>query len=342
MAVLRLVFGRLATSVLALFGASIFAFIVLRVTPGDPARLFLGPFATQEAVERLEDDLGLNDPILTQYFGYMADFFRGDWGFAYTTGQPVAQLLASRFPATIELGLYAFAFAAVFAVGLALVAAYRRGPVSDGGVRVLSFFGLGVPPFWLGLMLLVIFFEHLGWLPGPDGRLSLLTEPPPPVTRLYTVDALIHGQFATLVDALRHLVLPAATLGLLPLAFLLRLLRANLLDVSGELFITVARSRGLSRWAAFVRHALPNAFLPTLTAAGLILGQLLAGSVLVEKVFNWPGAGALVTDGILRQDFSVVQAFILLSAFVYVLANLIVDVLAGLIDPRVRRPSHLG
>ena len=342
MAVLGLVLGRLATSVLALFGASIFAFIVLRVTPGDPARLFLGPFATKEAVERLEDDLGLNDPILTQYVGYMADFFRGDWGFAYTTGQPVAKLLASRFPATIELGLYAFAFAALFAIALALVAAYRRGPVSDGGARVLSFFGLGIPPFWLGLMLLVIFFEHLGWLPGPDGRLALLTEPPPPVTRLYTVDALIHGQIATLADAFRHLVLPAVTLGLLPLAFLLRLLRANLLDVRGELFITVARSRGLSRWTAFVRHALPNAFLPTLTAAGLILGQLLAGSVLVEKVFNWPGAGALVTDGILRQDFSVVQAFILLSAFVYVLANLIVDVLAGLIDPRVRKPAHLG
>ena len=179
MAVLQLVLSRLATSVLALFGASIFAFIVLRVTPGDPARLFLGPFATRQAVDELENDLGLNEPMLAQYFGYMADFFRGDWGFAYTTGQPVATLLANRFPATIELGLYAFGFAAVFSVGLALVATYRRGPVTDGGVRVLSFFGLGVPPFWLGLMLLVIFFEHLGWLPGPDGRLDLFTEPPP-------------------------------------------------------------------------------------------------------------------------------------------------------------------
>ena len=342
MALLQLFLGRLVTSALALFGASIIAFIVLRVTPGDPARLFLGPFATQEAVDRLENELGLNEPMLVQYWGYMVDFFRGDWGFAYTTGQSVATLLSNRFPATIELGLYAFGFAVVFAIGLALFAAYRRGPLSDGGARVLSFFGLGVPPFWLGLMLLVIFFEQLGWLPGPDGRLGLMTEPPPAVTRLHTVDALIHGQLATLADALWHLVLPAVTLGLLPLAFLLRLLRANLLDVSGELFITVARSRGLSRWAAFVRHALPNAVLPTLTASGLILGQLLAGSVLVEKVFNWPGAGALVTDGILRQDFSVVQAFILLSAFVYVLANLVVDILAGLIDPRVRQPSRIG
>ena len=339
---LRLVIDRLTSSVFALFGASIFAFLVLRVTPGDPARLFLGPFATDKAVAELKDKLHLNEPLLTQYANYMVDFFSGDWGFSYTTGEPVARQLADRLPATIELGLYAFVFAFVFAVGLALVAAYRRGPISDGGARAVSFFGLGVPPFWFGLMLLVIFFEQLGWLPGPEGRLGFERTPPPELTRLYTIDALIHGQFATLIDALRHLVLPAITLGLLPLAFLLRLLRANLLDVSRELFITVARSKGMSRWAAFVRHALPNAFLPTLAAAGLLLGQLLAGSVLVEKVFNWPGAGALVTDGILRQDFSVVQAFILLSAVIYVLANLLVDVLSGFVDPRVRQPASIG
>ena len=339
---LNLVLTRLGASVLALFGASIFAFIVLRVMPGDPARLFLGPFATDRAVAELEAELGLGDPILEQYVSYMADFFRGDWGFAFSTGEPVAALLADRFPATIELGLFAFAFALVFAVGLALVAAYRKGSISDGGARAISFFGLGVPPFWLGLMLLVLFFEQLGWMPGPDGRLGLGFDPPPRITTLYTVDALISGQFRTFFDALWHLVLPAVTLGLLPLAFLLRLLRANLLDVSREPFITVARSRGLTRWAAFVRHALPNAFLPTLTAAGLLLGQLLAGSVPVEKIFNWPGAGALVTDGILRQDFSVVQAFILLSAFVYVLANFIVDVIAGFVDPRVRQPARIG
>jgi peptide/nickel transport system permease protein len=186
-------------------------------------------------------------------------------------------------------------------------------------------------------MLMIVFFERLHWLPGPDGRLSLGVAPPPAITGLYTIDALLAGQFSTFADAAAHLVLPVVTLGLAPMSFLLRLLRANLLDVAREPFVTVARSRGLRRWTVFRRHVLPNAALPTLTAAGLLLGQLLAGSVLVEKVFNWPGVGALVTDGVLRQDFAVVQAFILISAFIYVAANLVVDIAAGVIDPRVHR-----
>jgi ABC-type dipeptide/oligopeptide/nickel transport system permease component len=164
--------------------------------------------------------------------------------------------------------------------------------------------------------------------------------PPPEVTRLYTVDALIAGQPGVFLDALRHLFLPAVALGLAPFAYLVRLLRANLLEVSREPFIVVVRSKGIGRWTAFARHALPNAFLPTLTASGLLLAQLLGGSVLVEKVFNWPGVGALVVDSILRQDYAVVQAFILLSAFAYVSINLVVDVLYGVIDPRVRVPSE--
>lgn len=336
---LRLFLSRLVTSAVALFGASVFAFVILRITPGDPARLILGGFAPEESVERLRQQLGLHLPLAEQYWIYIRDFLTGDWGFSYSTGERVAALLASRFPATLELGLYAFLFAFIGAVALALIAAYRRGPVSDGGSTALSFFGLGVPPFWFGLMLMIVFFEHLHWLPGPDGRLTLGIEPPPAITRLYTIDALLTGRWDAFRDAVAHLVLPVITLGLFPMSFLLRLLRANLLDVSREPFMTVARSRGLSRWAAFVRHALPNAFLPTLTAAGLLLGQLLAGSVLVEKAFNWPGVGALVTDGVLRQDFSVVQAFILVSAFIYVVANLVVDVIAGAIDPRVR---HAG
>ncbi len=336
---LRLLVARLASSAVALFGASLLAFVILRVTPGDPARLILGAFAPEESVVKLRETLGLNLPLSEQYLRYLGAFFAGDWGFSYSSGVPVAEELASRFPATLELGLYAFLFAFVAALALALIAAYRRGPLSDGAPRALSLFGLAVPPFWLGLMLMLLFFEHLQWLPGPDGRLSLGTTPPPPLTRLYTIDALLAGDPAALADAAAHLILPVVTLGLMPLSFLLRLLRANLLDVAREPFMTVARSRGLSRWAAFVRHALPNAMLPTLTAAGLLLGQLLAGSVLVEKAFNWPGVGALVTDGVLRQDFSVVQAFILLSAFIYVLANLAVDILAGAIDPRVRHPA---
>ncbi|MCP4383995.1 MAG: ABC transporter permease [Hyphomicrobiales bacterium] len=336
---IRLVVERIGTSLVALLGATFFTFLALRVMPGDPARLFLGPFATPEALTALNQELGLDKPLPQQFLTFVSDFLTGDWGRSYSTGEQVTTLLADRFPATLELGLYAFLLTLIGAVSLAVLAAYRRGPVSEGGPRLLSMFALGVPQFWLGLLLLMLFFEYLGIAPGPNGRLSLGATPPPTITGFFTIDALIAGDFATFADAFAHLVLPAIALGLFPLGFLLRLLRANLLDVVDEPFVMVARSRGVPRFLAFVRHVLPNAFIPTLTAAGLILGQLLAGSVLVERVFNWPGAGALVANGVLRQDFSVVQTFVLLSAVIYLVASLIVDLLAAWIDPRLRPSS---
>jgi peptide/nickel transport system permease protein len=337
--VARVILSRIGSALAAIFGASIIAFIFMRVLPGDPARLIAGPLATEQAIEAQREQLGLNDPLPIQYWDYITDFLRGDWGFSFGAGQPVTTQVGNRLPASIELGLYAFVLCFVFAVALALLVTYRRRPVADATVRGIAFFGLGTPPFWFALVLLIVFFEYLGWLPGPEGRLSPGTSPPPEVTRLYTVDALIAGQFGTLWDAIEHLVLPAIALALAPFAFLVRLLRASLLEVSREPFIVVVRSKGLGRWVAFSRHALPNAFLPTLTAAGLLLAQLIAGSVLVEKVFDWPGVGALVVDSILRQDFAVVQAFVLLGAFAYVAVNLVVDVLYGVIDPRVRVPT---
>ncbi len=335
----RIVAGKLFGALLAILGASLIAFLFMRVLPGDPSRLIAGPLASDAAIEATRDQLGLNESLLEQYVTYVADFLKGDWGFSFSAGQPVSTLIGDRLPATIELGLYAFLGSFITAVFLALAATYRRRPVVDGSVRALSFFGLGTPPFWFALILLIVFFERLQWLPGPEGRLSPDVAPPPPVTHLYTIDALIAGEFSTFANALEHLVLPSIALGLAAFAFLVRLLRANLLEVSREPFLIVARSKGLGRWTAFSRHALPNAFLPTLTAAGLLLAQLVSGSVLVEKVFNWPGVGTLVVDSILRQDFAVVQAFILLAAFSYVFVNLVVDVLYGVIDPRVRVAS---
>jgi ABC-type dipeptide/oligopeptide/nickel transport system permease component len=332
----RMVAGKLGGALAAVFGASLVSFLFLRVLPGNPARLVVGPLATQGAIKQQEHAMGLDEPLYTQYWKYMKGFFTGDWGFAYSAGQTVRQQIGSRLPATIELGLYAFLFAFFLAVLLALMATYRRRPVVDGAVRALSFFGLGMPPFWFGLVALLLLSQVWPIFPGPDGRLGPNTAPPPEVTHLYTVDALLAGQWSTFRDALAHLILPAITLGLAPFAFLVRLLRANLLDISRENFLVVVRSKGLGRWPAYQRHALPNAFLPTLTASGLLLAQLLTGSVLVEKVFNWPGVGALIVDSILRQDFAVVQTFILLSAFVYVIVNAVVDILYGVVDPRVR------
>jgi ABC-type dipeptide/oligopeptide/nickel transport system permease component len=336
--VIRAVGNKLVGASAAIFGASVVAFLFMRVFPGNPARLILGPLATQQAIAEQEKAMGLHQPLWTQYWRYIKGFFTGDWGFAYSAGETVRHEIVARLPASAELGLYAFLFAFLLAVVLALVATYRHRPVVDGVIRALSFFGLGTPPFWFGLIALLLFSQVWGVFPGPDGRIGPNTTPPPTATHFYTIDALVAGQWGTAWDAFHHLMLPAITLGLAPFAYLVRLLRANLLDISREHFIVVVRSKGLGRWPAFSRHALPNAFLPTLTASGLLLAQLLAGSVLVEKVFNWPGIGALVVDSILRQDFAVVQTFVLLSAVAYVVVNFAVDLLYGVIDPRVRIP----
>lgn len=338
----RVITSRVLGSLVAIFGASLLAFLFMRMLPSDPARLIVGVFAGEEAEQAVSEKLGLDQPLYVQYYRYVVDFFTGDWGFSYSAGQPVMDQITGRLAATAELALYAFVFAFVAAVLLALVSTYRHRPVVDSAVRSVSFFGLGTPPFWLGLMALLLFFSVLGVLPGPEGRLSVEADPPPAVTHLYTVDSLLAGDPETFVDAARHLILPVFVLGLAPFAFLVRLLRVNLLDVSRDQYITVARSKGLGRWTAFTRHALPNAFLPTLTASAIIFAQLLTGSVLVEQVYNWPGLGALIVQSILLQDFAVVQTFILLSAVVYVLVNLFVDIFAGVIDPRVRRPSPLS
>jgi peptide/nickel transport system permease protein len=333
---LRLVASRLVGSAFAVFGASIIAFILLRISPGDPARLYLGEFASQEAVDALRHEMGLDDTLLTQYVTYMTDFFTGDWGFSYNTGEAVADQFAARLPATIELGLLAFLFAVAGALVLAVIGTYRRRPFVDRIAVGFAYLGMGLPPFWFALVLLIVFYQNLGWFPGPVGRLGIEELPPPEVTHFYTVDALIAGQWSTFASALWHLTLPAAALGFLSMAFLMRLLRANLLDVSRDPFLVVVRSKGVGRFTAYRRHALPNAFLPTLTYGGMVLAQLLGGSVLVEKVFNWPGIGLAVTEGIARKDFAVVQVFILLSVLSYVVINFVVDMLYGAIDPRVR------
>jgi peptide/nickel transport system permease protein len=330
---------RLLGSIGAIFGASLVAFIVMRVVPGDPARLIVGPLAPPGAVQSIRQELGLDQPIYTQYFKYITHFFQGDWGYSYNLGQNVTTAIGDRLPASIELGLFAFFFTTLFAIVLALLVTYRHRPMLDRTVRGVSYLGFGTPPFFVAIILLIVFSSTLHILPGPEGRLSPDATPPPAVTHLYTVDALIAGQPATFWDAFKHLILPAIALGLAEFSFLVRLLRANLLEVSREPFITVARGKGLGRWSAFRQHALPNAFLPTLTAAGLLLGEFLAGSVLVEKVFAWPGVGALVVDAILKQDFAVVQTFILLCAFMFVTVNLVVDLLYAVVDPRVRVSS---
>jgi peptide/nickel transport system permease protein len=335
----RVVAYRILGSIAAIFGASLLAFVILRVLPGDPARLILGPLATPKAITEVRHQLGLDQPIFVQYWNYISDFFKGDWGYSYALNASVKSLFVERMPATIELALFSFFITMSAAIALALLSTYRHRPFTDSVVRGASYLGFGTPPFFLGLLLLIFFFKTLHVLPGPEGRLAVQGTAPPAVTHLYPVDALLAGQFNTFWESIRHLLLPAIALGISSFSFIVRLLRANLLEVSREPFLTVARGKGLPRWTAFRRHALPNALLPTITTAGLVLGEFLAGSVLIERVFDWPGIGSLVFEAIVKQDFVIVQAFILLSAVIFVLVNLLVDLLYAVIDPRVRIPA---
>jgi ABC-type dipeptide/oligopeptide/nickel transport system permease component len=330
---------RVLGSLGAIFGATILAFIIMRALPGNPARLIVGPLATPQALASVSHEIGLDKPIFTQYWLFISHFFEGNWGYSYADGKSVSALIGERLPATIELAIFSFGITMICAILAALLVTYRRRPIADRILRGVAYLGFGTPPFFIALILLIVFFRSFHVLPGPEGRLGLQANPPPTVTHMYTLDALIAGKFATFWSAIEHLILPGVALGLSSFSFIVRLLRANLLEVSREPFITVARGKGLRRWTAFRRHALPNAFLPTLTAGGLVLGEFLAGSVLIERVFNWPGIGSLVFDAIVKQDYAIVQTFILLSAVMFVLVNLIVDLLYAVIDPRVRIPA---
>lgn len=329
--ILRDIGGMLVTLILA----SMVSFIVLRVLPGDPARTVVGPLASEEAVKAVRAKLNLDAPVPQQYITYVVDFLTGQWGYSYSSGADVSAVLAARLPATLELALFAFIFALLGALVVATLATYFRGWFARG-TKLVSLIGLGSPPFWLALLLLIVFSMQLGVLPGPSGRLSSFLSPPTHVTGMFVFDGIASGDVVVASDALAHLILPALALGLLPWAFLTRLLTSNMLDNSEALYIRMVRSKGVSRWSAHRKHTLHNSLLPTLSSSGVVLASLITGSVLVEQMFVWPGIGQVLVQGIQRQDFAVVQAFILLSAVIYVFANFVVDRLLELADPRLR------
>ena len=322
----------------AIVGASIVAFACFRAFPGDPVRLIVGEFATPKAYDSVHQQMGLDRPMYIQYWRFLSGFFKGDWGYSWTLGQSVREQVGQRLPASIELALCAFVLMFALAVLMALAATYaRRYRILDRLVRGFAYLGVGTPPFLAGLFLLLVFSRWLNILPGPEGQFRSDIPLPPTITHFALLDAVLRGDWATFWDGCKHIVLPTVALALAPLASLVRILRANLLEVNREPFILLVRSKGISRWSTASRHALPNAFLPTLTVSGLILGHMIGSAVLVETVFRWPGIGALTVDSALRKDFALPQTFVLLSAFAYVVINMVVDLLYGVIDPRVRQ-----
>ena len=332
---LRLITTRLLAALPNLVGVVVITFILTRALPGDPAAYFAGAAATQEAVAQVRSQLGLDKPLLEQFFLYVGALTRGDMGLSLTTGQPVAHELIARLPASLELVFLALLLACAIALPLGVLAATRPGSWIDQLCRLVTTAGVSLPTFFTGLLLSYIFYFLLGWAPSPLGRLDPMFSPPPTVTGLYLIDAALAGDGAMWWASFKQLILPVVTMAIFVLAPIARMTRASMLSVLSADFIRTARASGLSSTTVLVTYALRNALLPVVTTLGMVFGFMLGSSVIVEKVFGWPGVGSYAIDALTASDYAPVQGFVLAMGVVFVLLNLFVDVLYGLIDPRV-------
>jgi peptide/nickel transport system permease protein len=327
---------RLGSTVVVMLLVTLIAFVLLRLAPGNPARFVLGPLASPQAVARLKAQMGLDQSVYVQYIKYLQSLLSGNLGTAWHVNESVTTVFAQRLPASIELALLAGILAAVIALPFGAIAARRPDGLIDRCSRLFGVLGLGTPVFWLGLLLILMFYVNLHVAPAPLGQLSENTVPPQQITGFVPIDALLAGEYATFRDAIAHLVLPVVTLAIPTAAYLTQIVRQTVGDVYQENFIELARAKGTPERTILVRHALPNALLPILTLIALSLGDLLGGALLVETIFSWPGIGGFVAESIGAQDYAPVEAFIVLGAFVYCLLNLGTDLLYAVIDPRVR------
>ncbi|CAN5655522.1 ABC transporter permease [soil metagenome] len=352
------VLRRLLISIPVLIGVITIVFFLARVVPTDPCVVLLGERATPATCFQFRERFGLNEPLPVQYAIYLRDMVTGDMGASLRTGQPVTEILVQRLPTTVELTFLALIFAVTVGMLLGIISAYRRNSAADVGTMMIANLGVSIPVFVLGLLLAFI-FAVLGrgtflFLP-PSGRLSAgfrfesiaqawgigdLTGPLRTVldffSNMYIVNGLVTGQFDLFFDALRHLILPAIALGTIPMAIIARMTRSSLLEVLGQDFVRTARAKGMRPRIVMFRHGLRNALLPVVTVIGLSIGALLSGAVLTETIFGLTGIGRTVIESIQGRDYFVIQGVVIVSAVGYVLVNLVVDVLYGFLDPRVR------
>jgi peptide/nickel transport system permease protein len=318
-----------------LFGLLCITFAIAHVVPGDPARLAAGPDATESMVETVRRAYGLDQPLPVQFARYLAGLARGDLGQSLRSRNPVLDDLIRYFPNTFELVTLSLLFAVAVGVPLGMLSAVYKDTWIDHLARGLSVSGVALPAFWLGLMLQLVVALYLGWLPL-GGRLRLTTPPPEPLTHLLLLDALLRGQWATFVDGARHAVLPVVTLCFPALASILRVNRAEMIEVLRQEYITSARAQGFSGFTVVRRYALKNAMIPTLTMIGLRYGWMLGGTILVETVFDWPGIGLYAVNAAISSDFRPVLGVTLLLGLNFMVANLLVDLAYGWLDPRLR------
>jgi peptide/nickel transport system permease protein len=327
---------RLGLAVITLLGAIVTVFVMTHVLPGNPAVVKAGAYATPEVLRSLEHEMGLDRPLPEQLGLYVWHALQGDLGVSTRSGHPVAVDLVQRLPATGELALYSLLLAVLVGVPLGVLAAVREGGWFDRVVQQLAILGASAPLFWLGIVLIFFLYVEWGIAPAPVGRLDTGVAAPAGVTGLYTVDALLELNWRALGSAAAHLVLPVLTLGFVIMAPLIKMSRAAMSSVLGSDFIQAAYSFGLPQRTVVWGDALKNSMLSLLTVIGIVLGYVMAGNVIVEALFAWPGIGLYAFNGITGRDYDAIQGFVLLVAAMYVIVNLVIDVLYMLIDPRVR------
>lgn len=334
MNLIRYTVRRLIMIIPVVFGVSILTFCLAYLVPGDPARLAAGPQATQAMYEQLREEFGYDDPLWLRYWNYLTNLLQGDWGNSILSRRPVLEDLGNYWPATLELVVVAMTIATLVGVPLGIIAAVRADRFADHASRIISLLGVSMPAFWLAILMQLFLGLRLDWLPV-SGRLETLTMPPESITGLYLVDSLIAGEWSTFKEALQHIILPAITLSFTSLATIARFTRASLLEVLHNDYVRTARAKGLQERSVVLRHAMRNAFIPTLTMIGLSFGWSMGGSVLVETVFDWPGIGLYATNSALTLDFMPIMGIALLYGIVFSLINIAIDIAYGFLDPRV-------
>ncbi len=334
---LKFIGKRLVYLVVMLFGVATLVFILTKMIPGDPtvANLSQRALNDPEVVAAYRAKYGLDQPVFVQYVLYIKNLLQFDLGTSIRTNKPVLSELARCYPATIELALFAIVLAAIFGILFGVISAIKRNSILDQIVRAISVTGVSIPSFWFALLVLYFFYYKLQILPGP-GRLSKTFSAPATVTGMYVIDSLLEGNLPKAMDALSHLLLPGMVLAAFTMGLITRTTRSNLLDVMSMDYIRTAKAKGLGRAGLIIRHALGNALIPVLTVIGLGLGNLLGGMVLVETIFNWPGVGQFAYESVLSADFPSIIGVALLIALNYMIINTVVDILYGVIDPRVR------
>ncbi|MGM0924361.1 MAG: ABC transporter permease [Bacillota bacterium] len=325
---------RIGLLIPVLIGMTLVVFSIIRAIPGNPAQVILGQRATQEAIEKLTQQLGLDQPWYLQYFDYVGGLLTGDLGQSIRTGAQISQEMTPYLAATMELTIFAMIIAIVVGINAGIISAWFRNSWFDYTAMVIALVGVSMPIFWLGLMEQYVFSIQLGWLPT-TGR-EEIRNPIDAITNLYLLDTLLQGRFDQFIEVFKHILLPGIALATIPMAIIARITRSTMIEAMESDFIRTARAKGLHMFWVVYKHALKNAIIPILTIIGLQTGLLLGGAILTETIFGWPGMGRYIFDAISYRDYPVIQSGILIIATIFVFINLIVDLLYAAIDPRIK------